>query len=256
MRGSMTKIIGVAAVALSIAGPAWPADEAHEPPEHDWSFSGVFGTFDQAQLQRGFQVYSQICVACHSLKYVAYRHLEALGYNEAEIAAIAAEAQLEDGPNDAGDMFMRAGRASDFFVSPYANDNQARAFNGGALPPDLSLITKARQGGPDYIFGLLTGFEDEAPAGVEIAPGLNYNEYFPGNLIAMFPPLRDGAVDYADGTEPTLAQTAEDVTAFLVWAAEPELVERKRMGFKVIIFLIILAGLSYATKRRVWKDLH
>ncbi|MCZ6763507.1 MAG: cytochrome c1, partial [Alphaproteobacteria bacterium] len=214
------------------------------------------GTFDQAQLRRGLQVYTQVCSVCHSLKFVAYRHLDALGFSGDEIKAIAAQKQVEDGPDDNGDMFMRPARPSDIFVPPYANDNQARAFNGGALPPDLSLITKARHGGPDYVRALLVGFEDPVPDDVELAAGMNYNKYFTGNQIAMFAPLFEGAVAFEDGTNATVEQMAEDVVAFLAWTAEPELVDRKRIGLKTLIFLIILAGLLYATKRKVWSDLH
>jgi len=242
-------------VAMALPTASFAAGDADEPPEHEWEFSGMFGTFDQTQLQRGFQVYQQVCASCHSLKFVAYRHLSGLGYDEAEIKAIAAQKQIEDGPNDAGDMYMRAAVASDFFVPPYANDMQARAFNGGSLPPDLSLITKARHGGPDYILGLLTGYEDP-PEEVEMAAGMNYNKYFPGHQIAMFQPLFPGQVSYADGTEASVDQMAEDVVSFLVWAAEKELPDRKRIGFKVILFLLVLSGLLYATKRRVWSKLH
>lgn len=250
----------VVAVALTAtvgwAGASWAAGDAEEPPEQHWSFDGPFGTFDQPQLRRGLQVYSEVCAACHALRYVAYRHLSDLGYDEDAITAIAAEREVEDGPDEVGDMFMRPARPSDFFVSPFANENQARAFNGGAIPPDLSMIVKARHGGRDYIYALLTGYEDHAPEGTELSPGMNYNPYFTGHQIAMFPPLSDGRVSYGDGTEATLAQMSADVTAFLTWAAEPELVDRKRIGFKVLIFLVILAGLAYATKRRIWSDLH
>lgn len=253
---AITKTLFAAACVFAVSsGAAGAADEAHEPEAQDWSFNGFFGAFDQAQLQRGFQIYSEVCSSCHSLKYVAYRHLEALGYNEAELKAIAAEVQVEGGPDDNGDMYMRPGVPADFFVAPYANDNQARAFNGGALPPDLSLITKARHGGPDYVFALLTGFE-EAPESFDLGSGMNYNGFFPGAQIAMFPPLAEGIVEYADGSPATVEQMAADVTAFLTWAGEPRLEERKRLGFKVVIFLLILSGLLYAAKRRVWSTLH
>ncbi len=252
----LTKYVFAAALSLVVSsGTAWAAGEAHEPEPQDWSFNGFFGAFDKAQLQRGFQIYSQVCSGCHSLKFVAYRHLEGLGYNEAEIKAIAAETQVEGGPDDSGDMFMRPGVPADFITGPYDNENQARAFNGGALPPDLSLITKARHGGPDYIYALLTGYES-APESFELATGMNYNSFFLGSQIAMFSPLADGVVEYADGTPANVEQLAADVTAFLTWAGEPRLEDRKRIGFKVVIFLLILSGLLYAAKRRVWSTLH
>lgn len=247
-------IIAAAAAFLGLAqAPEVRAQE--ELPSHDWSFSGIFGTFDRAKQQRGFQIYREVCSACHSLRQVAFRNLSDLGYNEDEIRAIAASYQVEDGPDDNGDMFVRDGIPSDRFPPPFPNENAARAANGGALPVDLSLVAKSRMGGPDYIYHLLTGYQDPPPD-VEMMEGMYYNAYFPGHQIAMAPPLMDGVVTYADGTPATLHQLAEDVTYFLTWAAEPNLEARKRMGMKVILFLLIFTGLLYAVKRKVWANLH
>ena len=243
------------AVALMLgAGPAMA--EVGKPPARDWSFHGMFGTFDRGAAQRGFQVYQEVCAACHSLKLVAYRNLSGIGLSEDQIKAIAAEVEVTDGPNDEGEMFQRPARPSDRFVKPFANDNAARAANNGALPPDLSLMVKARKGGADYLHALLTGYKEEPPAGIKLSEGMNYNLYFPGNQIAMAPPVADDAVEYADGTKATADQIATDVATFLAWAAEPELEERKRLGIKVLLFLIVLTGMLYAVKRQVWKDQH
>ena len=239
--------------ALLLAGPA--ARAAEEVPDHGFSFDGLFGTFDRAQLQRGFQVYQNVCAACHALHLVSYRHLAALGYNEAEIKAIAAAVQVTDGPNDEGEMFERPGLPSDRFKSPFPNENAARFANNGAYPPDLSLIAKARAGGPDYIVALLTGY-GEPPADVTLQEGMNYNAYFPGHQIAMPPPLAEGALTYEDGTAATVEQMSADVAAFLMWAAEPHLETRKQTGVKVVLFLLVMTGLLYAAKRKVWSDLH
>ena len=227
-----------------------------KPEARDWSFQGMFGTYDRGAQQRGFQIYLEVCAACHSLRLVAYRNLAGIGLNEDQIKAVAAEYEVTDGPNDEGEMYSRPARPSDRFVSPFANANAARASNNGALPPDLSLMAKARKGGPDYLYALLTGYKEEPPEGFKLAEGMQYNLYFPGNQIAMAPPLSDDAVEYADGTKPTLHQLSEDVTVFLNWAAEPELEERKRLGIKVLLFLIVLTAMMYALKRQVWRDQH
>ncbi len=241
----------VAGLALSA-----PATAAEAPaPSIEWSFDGLFGTFDRGALRRGFQVYSEVCASCHSLELLSYRNLRAIGFSEDQVKAIAAEVEVTDGPNDEGEMFERPGRPSDRFVSPFANPQAARAANGGALPPDLSLMTKARKSGADYLHALLTGYADP-PSDKEMADGMSYNPYFPGNQIAMAPPLGEDAVEYADKTKATTGQMANDVTTFLAWAAEPEMEERKRMGVKVVLFLIVLTGLFYAIKRRVWADQH
>ena len=250
------RVVRLAALAfgLTVAGGA-AAQEARAPIALDWSFEGVFGTYDQAAAQRGLQVFLNVCSNCHSLRQVAYRHLTGIGYEPDQIAAIAAEKQVTDGPDKYGEMFERPGKPSDFFVPPFPNDQAARYANGGALPPDLSVIVAARVGGADYVYSLLTGFGDPPP-GEEIQPGMNYNPYFPGSQIAMPQPLFDGMVGYQDGTEATTKQMARDVATFLAWASQPELEQRKRIGFKVILFLIVLAGLLFASKRRLWASLH
>ena len=233
------------------------APEALPPPHQAWAFDGVFGTYDRAALQRGFQVYKEVCSACHALKHLYYRDLEAIGYSEDQVKGIAAQAQVTDGPNDQGEMFQRPGRPSDRFAAPFENDQKARAANNGALPPDQSLIIKARDHGPDYVYALLTGFKATPPAGFKIPEGMYFNPYFPGHQIAMPPPLTaDGQLTYADGMVATIPQMAHDLVTFLAWAAEPNLEERHKMGAKVILFLVIAAGLFYAAKRRIWAALH
>jgi ubiquinol-cytochrome c reductase cytochrome c1 subunit len=249
-------LVAAAAFALAHGGVARAQEEVPPPPHQSWSFEGVFGTYDQAALQRGFQVYKEVCSACHPVKHLYYRDLTEIGYTEDQVKGIAAQAQVTDGPNDQGEMYQRPGKPSDPIASPFANDQAARAANNGALPPDLSLIVKAREGGPDYVYAILTGFKDP-PAGFKMQPNMNYNEYFPGHQIAMPPPLTtDGQLTYADGTKATVPQMAHDVTTFLAWAAEPNLNERHRMGAKVILFLVIAAGVFYAAKRRIWAALH
>jgi ubiquinol-cytochrome c reductase cytochrome c1 subunit len=245
-----------------------------KPKEVDWSFEGPFGTYNKAQLQRGLKVYREVCAACHSMSLVSFRTLEDLGYSEAQVRALAAEYEVQDGPDDAGDMFMRPAIPADYFPDPFANPAQAAASNNGAVPPDFSLIAKARgvtrgfptfvldiftqyaQGGPDYIYSLLTGYQ-EPPEGVEIPEGTYYNPYFiSGPSLAMAPPLSDGQVTYDDGAPETVDQYSRDVAAFLMWAAEPHLEERKAMGFSVMVFLLLFAGLVFLTKRRVWAAAH
>lgn len=240
--------------AFGLASSAFAA-EAPELETRHWPFQGVFGSFERPALQRGFQVYNEVCAACHGLKLVAYRNLGAIGFSEEQIKEIAASKLVVDGPDKDGEMFDRPGQPSDRFGSPFANDNAARAANNGALPPDLSLIVKARAGGPDYIYGLLLGYGD-APADMQMMPGMNYNTVFPGHQIAMAQPIFPEQVTYADGTEATLERMAQDVVTFLAWTAEPELEERKRVGLKVILFLIVLTALLYAVKRKVWKNVH
>ena len=242
--------------ALMLGAGSVQAAEGNKPPSRDWSSDGMFGTFDRGALQRGFLVYQEICAGCHSLKLLAYRNLAGIGLGEDQIKAIAAEFEITDGPNDEGEMFQRPAKPADRFVLPFANDNAARAANNGAMPPDLSLIIKARKGGADYLHALLTGYLEEPPAGVTLGEGLSYNVYFPGNQIAMVQPVVDDAVEYADGTKATADQIASDVTTFLAWAAEPELEERKRMGIKVLLFLVVLTAMMYALKRQVWSDQH
>ena len=252
MRKSM---IG-ATVALALAAGSAAAAVAPKASAQDWSFDGIFGTYDRGEIRRGLQVYNEVCASCHSLRLVAYRNLRDVGFGVDEVKAIAANFEVTDGPNDDGDMFTRPARPADRFASPFENDQAARAANNGALPPDLSVITKARKGGADYIYALLSGYLEEPPAGFTLSDGMYYNKYFPGHQIAMSPPLGDEAVEYADGTKATTAQMSKDVSTFLVWAAEPEMEERKRLGIKVMLFLIVLTAMLYALKRKIWSDLH
>jgi len=246
----------VAAFSLGLlAAPALAASDAATPPSLNWSFNGAFGTFDRAELQRGYQVYKEVCAACHSAKYVAFRSLRDIGFSDAEVKALAATFEITDGPNDQGEMFKRPGLPSDKFPSPFPNEKAARAANGGAYPVDLSLVGKSRVHGPDYLAALLSGYS-AAPAGVTLGEGLHYNKYFPGGQIAMPPPLNADQVTYADGTKATVEQMSRDVAGFLMWAAEPKLEDRKRMGFKVMIFLVIMTGLFIAAKKRIWARLH
>jgi ubiquinol-cytochrome c reductase cytochrome b/c1 subunit len=250
--------------------------ESPTPARQSWSFAGPFGKYDTAQLQRGYQVYREVCSNCHSMRFVAFRNLSQPGgpsFTEGQVKALAATFKVQDGPNDAGDMFDRPGRPSDPFPSPFANDQAARASNGGALPPDMSVLAKARdtdQGwygfllepftqyqeqGPDYIVGIMNGYTD-APKDFTLPAGKYYNTYFPSHSIGMPKPLSDGQVDYTDGSPKTVEQYSHDVAAFLMWAAEPKLDERKAMGFDAIVFLIVFASMLYAIKRRIWAGLH
>ena len=250
----MNKVITLTFVSfLALASFAQASDSSHKLDKQEWSFEGPFGTFDRGELQRGFQVYSQVCSSCHSMKHLSYRNLSALGYTQDEIKAIAAEYEITDGPDDEGEMFERPRKPSDKFNNPYANDNLARYANNGSLPSDLSLITKARVGGANYVYGILTGYE-EAPEGVNVSDSQHWNVVMPGNKIAMAAPLSDDIVSYEDGTPTTLAQYARDVSVFLTWAAEPEMAERKRTGIKVILFLLAFAGVMYAVKKKIWAD--
>lgn len=228
---------------------------SHPLPDVDWRFEGPFGTYDRAALQRGFQVYREVCSACHSMKFLKYRNLSALGYSEDQIKAIAAEYTVTDGPDDQGEMFERPARPSDRFKLPYPNDAAAKAANNGALPPDLSLIVKARAGGADYVFGILTGYAP-APEGVELMNGQYWNIHMAGNKIAMPPPLSDEMISYADGSVGTVEQYAKDVSSFLTWAAQPEMEERKQTGIKALLYLTIFAVVMYAVKRRIWSRVH
>ncbi len=256
MRARLIAIATALGLAFAGAGAAHAAGAAKEAPDHDWKHTGVFGTFDRAELQRGFQVFQEVCASCHSLDFIAFRNLAEIGFTEDQIKAIAAEYEVEDGPDDEGEMFMRPAKPSDYFPAPFPNKQAARASNGGAFPPDLSLIVKARNNGLDYLYALLTGYEEEPPEGFELAEGMNYNHYFPGHQIAMPEPLYEEAVEYADGTEPTLEQHAHDVSVFLAWTAEPELEVRKQTGLKVLIFIAIFTALLYIIKRRIWAKLH
>ena len=223
--------------------------------QHDGPLGfGVLGTFDRAQLQRGYQVYTEACSACHGLRYVAFRNLEALGFSEPEVRAIARQRQIADLDPNTGEEITRPGLPSDHFPSPYPNETAARAANNNAYPPDLSLIVSARAGGQQYIYSLLTGYEDP-PEGEEVGDGLHYNPYFAaGSALAMANPLSDDIVDYDDGSPQTVDQYAKDVSAFMMWAAEPGLGQRKQTGFVVMLFLLVFAGLLYFAKKKVWSD--
>jgi ubiquinol-cytochrome c reductase cytochrome c1 subunit len=268
-----TAIASLLAAALSGLAPlVASAQEADAPPRQHWSFSGPFGTFDQAQLQRGFKIYREVCSNCHSLKLVSFRNLADSGgpdFTEAQAATIAATFQVTDGPNDEGQMFQRPGKIADYFPAPFANDQAARAALGGKLPPDMSDLAKARsyewgfpqfiidaftmyqEDGPDYIHAIVNGYTDP-PAGFPMPPGGQYNKYFPGGAIGMPKPLSDGQVEYTDGTPTTVEQYGKDVAAFLMWAAEPKLDARKQLGFQVMVFLFVFTGLLYFTKKKVW----
>ncbi len=247
--GAVACVLGFASLTATFALAA--SDVAKQ----NWPFQGPLGTYDRAALQRGFQVYKEVCSACHSMSQLYYRNLATLGFSDAEIKAIAAEYTVIDGPNDQGEMFERSARPSDRFKAPFLNDKAAAAANNGAAPPDLSLIVKARHGGADYSYGLLTGYREPPPT-MQMPSGMNYNEMFPGHMIAMPPPLSDGAVTFADGTPATVPQMARDVTTFLAWAAEPEMETRKRLGLKVLAYLLLMAGVLYAYKRKVWAAVH
>jgi ubiquinol-cytochrome c reductase cytochrome c1 subunit len=252
-------LLAAAVAVLFIA--AEPHEEVHIPKE-EWSFTGFFGKFDQAQLKRGFQVYKDVCSACHSMNLLSYRNLTQIGFSEDEVKEIAASVQVQDGPNDAGEMFERAGKPSDAFHAPFPNEQAARAANNGALPPDMSLLARSRAGkgftgyeGADYIHAILTGYK-EPPADFKLGDGMNYNEYFHGHQIAMPQPLTDGAVTFADGAPNTLEDESRDVAAFLTWAGEPNLEARHLTGLKAVLFLVVFTLLFYAAKRKIWSRIH
>ena len=229
--------------------------EAIKPMKVDWTFKGLSGKFDRASLQRGFQVYKEVCSSCHSMKYLSYRNLGQPGgpeFTEEEVKAIAASFEITDGPDSQGEMFTRPGRPADKFLNPYPNDEAAKAANGGAYPPDMSVLVKARKGGANYIYSVLLGYE-EKPESVILDEGVYYNKYMAGQKIKMPKVLSDGLVEYADGTVSSEAQMAKDVTTFLAWAAEPELEERHKTGVKVLIYLILLSILVYLSMKRIWS---
>jgi ubiquinol-cytochrome c reductase cytochrome c1 subunit len=244
------------ALALGAVAPAAVGEEAIALPKVNWSFSGPFGTYDRASAQRGFQVYNDICSACHSMKYMSYRNLAGIGLSPAEIKAIAASKTVPGDLDDDGKPTTRPGLPSDHFASPFPNDKAAKAANNGALPPDQSILINAREGGANYIFAIVGKGYVDPPAGVKVPDGTFYNAYFPGHAIHMPPPLSDGAVTYADGTKATVEQEAKDVTTFLAYAANPEMEERKHLGVRVVGFLVLLTGVTYAAKRRLWAGVH
>lgn len=251
----MLSRIGVMLLVGVISSSAWGAGGDVTLKTRDWSFSGPFGTFDKAAMQRGFQVYNEVCAGCHSMKLIAFRNFADLGYNEAEIKALAAQYEVQDGPNDDGEMFMRPAIPADRMPSPYANDNAARAGNNGALPPDLSLIAKARPNGPNYLYSLLSSYEN-APNDQEVPDGMYYNAAYPGHLIAMPQPLYGDDVEYSDGAATSIEAVSADLTQFLMWAAEPKMEVRKRTGVAAVFFLSIFVIFSYLAKRRIWADVH
>ena len=224
-------------------------------PKHNWSFKGLTGTFDKSAVQRGFKVYREVCSGCHSMSLLYYRDLIDIGFSDEEVKAIAAEYTVIDGPNEEGEMFERPAKPSDRFVPPFSNEQEARISNNGSYPPDLSVITKAKKHGPDYIFNLLLGYT-EPPVDFELGEGMYYNKWKEGHHISMAQPLDEGYVDYDDGTENTLPQLAEDITTFLVWSAEPELEERKKLGIKVILFFIVLGSIVFIVKNRLWREIY
>ena len=231
------------------------AEKSHELLNPGWSFKGFFGKFDRASLQRGYQVYTEVCAACHSMKYLSYRNLYEPGgpeFSEDQAKIIASQFEVTDGPNSEGEMFTRPARLSDNFVSPYENEQAATAANGGAYPPDMSVLVKARSGGVDYIYSLLQGY-DSPPAGLTLDEGVYYNKFMYGKKIKMSNQLSDGLIEYADGTNATVEQMSKDVTTFLMWAAEPHLESRHQMGFKAIIYLIILTILVYFSMKKIWS---
>ncbi|MBT4887968.1 MAG: cytochrome c1 [Rhodospirillales bacterium] len=258
MKKTFLSVLSALAIvgAVSFTSTSVEASGGVAIPQQKWSWTGPFGTFDRAALRRGLQVYTEVCSGCHSLNLMSYRNLADIGFSEDEIKAIAADYEVEDGPDDEGEMFFREAMPADKFVSPFANEKAARASNNGAMPPDLSLMIKARKDGANYVHALLNGYEEEAPEGVELNEGMSYNHYFPGNQIAMAPPVEDDYVEYEDGTPATQQQITSDIVTFLAWAAEPELEERKKLGLKVMIFLGLITFMLYGLKRKIWAKLH
>jgi ubiquinol-cytochrome c reductase cytochrome c1 subunit len=256
IRSKVKPILLVMVFYISSQSTGLWAQEPHTPvpPKVSWSFNGPFGTFNRAELQRGFQVYTEVCSVCHALTYLRYEKLKALGFSEEEIKAIAAQHDVPGPLNDEGDPTMRKATPGDFFARPYPNDQAARAANNGSLPPDLSLITKARPHGSDYVYALLTGYSN-TPKNFSLMTGMHYNQYFPGHQIAMPAPLSDRQVTYADNTPATIQQMSHDVTVFLSWAAEPEMERRKQLGVQVLIYLIAFSFLMYLLMRQTWKTI-
>ena len=254
-RSNLKTLLLIASLFLLSSARLYSAGGEAEPLKVDWSFKGITGKFDRASLQRGFQVYKEVCSSCHSMQYLSYRNLGEPGvpeFSQQEVKAIAASVEITDGPNDQGEMFTRPGRPADKFKNPYPNVKASTAANGGAYPPDMSVLVKARPGGSNYIYSVLVGYEDP-PEGVSLDDGVYYNKYMIGNKIKMSSPLSDDIVEYSDGTQATVDQMAKDVTTFLTWAAEPELEERHRTGVKVIIYLVLLTILVYLSMKRIWS---
>ncbi|XP_064156496.1 cytochrome c1, heme protein, mitochondrial-like [Anguilla rostrata] len=245
---------GGTGLALMLHQSVKASDLELHPPSYPWSHGGLMSSLDHASIRRGYQVYKQVCSACHSMEYLAFRNLVGVSHTEAEVKTLAEEIEVVDGPDDTGEMFTRPGKLSDYFPKPYPNSEAARVANNGALPPDLSYIVNARHGGEDYVFSLLTGY-CEPPAGVDVREGLYYNPYFPGQAIGMAPPIYNEVLEYDDGTPATMSQVAKDVCTFLRWAAEPEHDQRKRMGLKLLLGAGILFPLVYYMKRHRWSVL-
>ena len=249
------KIIFFSFLLINLGNQKLYAETSNELLKVDWSFKSFFGKFDRASLQRGYQVYTEVCASCHSMKYLSYRNLAEKGgpeFSEEEAKNFASQFEVIDGPNSDGEMFTRAAKLSDKFVKPYNNDQEAKNANGGAYPPDMSVLVKARKGGADYIYSVLLGYEDP-PADIKLDEGVYYNKYMYGNKIKMASPLSDGIVEYSDGTKATQKQMAKDVVTFLMWSAEPHLESRHRVGFKVIIYLLVLTILVYFSMKRIWS---
>mmetsp|Transcript_25043 Transcript_25043/g.24035 ORF Transcript_25043/g.24035 Transcript_25043/m.24035 type:complete len:275 (-) Transcript_25043:112-936(-) len=250
------KAVAAAAAATTFGAAAasvtFLSDDVVHPIELPWDHLGLFSSYDCGSLRRGFQVYRQVCATCHSIERIHYRELVGVTHNTQELVEMSSEIDVVDGPNDEGEMFERPGKLTDPLPSPYANEEQGRVANGGALPPDLSLMVKARHAGQDYLFSLLTGY-CEAPAGKPMMPGLYYNPYFPGGAIAMPPPLNDGGVEYEDGTPATISQQAKDVVQFLNWCSEPEADTRKKQAAQYMVAIAFTAIMSGYYKRFRWS---
>lgn len=234
---------------------SFASNENWPPKKEKWVFEGVFGHFDKQAIQRGFQVYKDVCAACHSLELIAFRNLAEAGLTQEEVKSLASQYQIQDGPDDNGEMYNRPGKPHDKIPSPYPNEKAARAANNGALPPDLSLIIKARNDGADYIYSLLTGYNHPTPKGFKLQEGMAYNPYFPGMQIAMPAPLVEGMVSFVDGKEATIDQMSRDVVNFLQWAAEPEMQKRKVMGLKVLLYLFVFTIIFYLAYKRIWSKI-
>jgi len=252
---ALLSVFAIPALLGGFAVPALAQEEAPTPPPQNWSFSGIFGGLDLAAAQRGFQVYSEVCANCHSMNLLHYRDLAGLGLTDEQITAIAAAVTVPLGVDDQGNPKTGPGTPASQFRAPFANEQAARAALNGALPPDLSLIVNAREGRADYIYAILAGFTDP-PADFKMMGGMNYDIYFPGHQIAMPQPLHDGQVTFADGAPNRIENEAADVVTFLYWAANPEAVQRKQIGVRVVLFLIFMTGITYAVKRQVWADVH
>ena len=249
------KLLLLLILLMSINNAKAIAESSQELLKVDWSFKSFIGKFDRASLQRGYQVYNEVCASCHSIKYLSYRNLAEKGgpeFSEEEAKAIASNFEVVDGPDSTGEMFTRSARLSDKFVMPYANEEEAKSTNGGAYPPDMSVLVKARAGGADYIYSLLLGYEDP-PTDIKLDEGVYYNKYMYGNKIKMSAPLSDDLIEYSDGTMATKEQMAKDVVSFLMWAAEPHLEQRHKFGFRVLIYLIIISVLVYFGMKKIWS---